>query len=241
MCRFRSVLFFVVIATAITGATVPAATAAERVAILIRPDVWETLRGDLERYKNAVKSKRKVEFEMVVSEFRDADDVRQRLKGLWTEKRIEGAILVGAIPMHRFFMHDHGNPNSIFYEDFNLPFVDTNEDGIDDAYRGTPDLKIWVANIRSSEVATNDDVDGLRRFFAKANAYHNHLVRFVRKAVVITDAELGLREDEMKLARAWFGESGVDLFVSPDNTLENFRKAFKQKPYAMCVMGVHSD
>lgn len=237
MGRLRVSLFCLITAIAIAGD----AKAAERVAILVRPAVWEVLRVDIERYQDAVKSERKVEFEMLVSDFRDAADVRQRLKTLWTEKRIEGAILVGAIPMHQFFMHEHANPNPLFYEDFDLPFVDANEDGVDDAYRGKPNPKIWIANVRSSELATNDDIDGLRRFFTKANAYHNNLVRYVHKAVIITDAELGMREDETRFAQTLFGESGVDFFASPNNTLENFRKTFQQKPYAICVMGVHSD
>lgn len=237
MGRFCVGLFFL----AITFIFASDARAAERVAILIRPAAWEALRADIQRYQDAVKAERKVEFVMVVSDFRDAADIRQRLKTLWTQKRIEGAMLVGAIPMHRFFMHEHANPNPLFYEDFDLPFVDTNQDGVDDVYRGKPDPKIWVANVRSSELATNDDIDGLRRFFTKAIAYHNNLVRYVHKAVIITDAELGLREDETKFARTLFGESGVDLFATPNNTLDKFREAFKQKPYAICVMGVHSD
>lgn len=28
--------------------------------------------------------------------------------------------------MHRFFMHEHANPNPVFYEDFDLVFIDKN-------------------------------------------------------------------------------------------------------------------
>lgn len=53
------------------------------------------------------------------------------------------------MPMHRFFMHEHANPNPVYFEDFDLRFVDKNKDGVDDAYEGKPQLKLWVANIRA--------------------------------------------------------------------------------------------
>jgi hypothetical protein len=41
-------------------------------------------------------------------------------------KGISGIVLVGALPMHRFFMHEHANPHPVFYEDFDLVFIDKN-------------------------------------------------------------------------------------------------------------------
>jgi len=57
----------------------------------------------------------------------------------------------------------------VYYKDFDLQFVDHNKDGVDDAYKGTPQLKDWVANIRASEKAGENDISGLRTFFAKTH------------------------------------------------------------------------
>ena len=51
-------------------------------------------------------------------------------------------------------------------------FVDKNKDGVDDAYEGKPQLKLWVVNIRATEKANHDDLPALRRFFAKTHDYY---------------------------------------------------------------------
>jgi hypothetical protein len=211
------------------------------VAILLRPSVWKELGSEISTYMDDVRASEKVEFELIQQEFESPEQVRGVLKNLWEKKGIEGAILIGAIPMHRFFMHEHANPNPLFYEDFSLEYQDVDGDGAAESYAGKPDVKIWIANMRASESATDDEHEGLRRYFNKVKRFRAGEIDYKNRAIIITDAELGLRDEEARLGRVLFGRSGVDILATPKNSLSNFRSAFHDKSYAICTMGVHSD
>jgi len=141
----------------------------DQVALLLRDSTCAALQGPLDQYIRDVETRFPVKVHVVKGRWETPKEVREVIKSQHDEKAIAGVILVGAMPMHQFFMHEHPNPNPVFYEDFNLEFVDTNKDGVDDAYKGKPHLKVWVATIRASEKATEDDIPGLRRFFAKTH------------------------------------------------------------------------
>ncbi|MCU0711545.1 MAG: hypothetical protein MUC43_05765 [Pirellula sp.] len=213
----------------------------EKVAVLIRPEAWTELESDVSQYLADVTKHQAVSFETVVKDFQTPEQVRETLKSLSIEKAIQGVILVGAIPMHRFFIHDNASPNPLYYEDFELVYHDQDGDGVDDRATGVPDLKIWVANIRSTEVSDSDDCEGLRRYFAKVHQFRAGELDFEYRSVIVTDAELGLRSDEASLGRELFGAEGVELLATPKNTLSEFRNAFAARTYAICTMGVHSD
>jgi hypothetical protein len=121
----------------------------DQVALLLCGNTYAALRGPLGQYIRDVEARFPVKVHVVKGRWETPHEVREAIKSLHDEKAIGGVILVGAMPMHRFFMHEHPNPNPLYYEDFNLEFVDTNKDGVDDAYKGTPHLKVWVANIRA--------------------------------------------------------------------------------------------
>lgn len=212
-----------------------------KVAILIRPELWETLQSDIHQYMADVRKQESLEFEVMRQDFQSPEQIRDSLRRLWEKEKIEGAILIGALPMHRFYMHEHANPNPLFYEDFSLEYVDENQDGAAESYLGTPKVRIWVANIRPSELANHDDVTALKSYFQKLKLFRDGKLAFEKRAIIVTDVELGLRSDEAKLGRFLFGESGVELLATPKNTLSEFRNAFRDKAYAICTMGVHSD
>ena len=212
-----------------------------KVAILVRPSLWSELKTEISQYMADLEIKEKVEFDVIRENFQTPAEIRTSLKSLWQEKGIEGAILIGALPMHRFYMHEHANPNPLYFEDFSLEYQDANGDGAAESYSGTPDLSIWVANIRASESQNEDNVEGLRHYFDKVKRFRDGQLQYEKRAIIVTDAELGLRSDEAKLGRVLFGKSGVELLATPRNTLGLFRNAFRDKSYAICTMGVHSD
>ena len=113
-----------------------------------------------------------VQLHIVEGAWTNPAEVRATIKSLHAKEGIVGVILVGALPMHLFFMHEHANPNPLYYEDFDLEFVDNDKNGVAHAYKGKPQLKVWVANIRACEKAREDDIPGLRRFFAKTHDYY---------------------------------------------------------------------
>lgn len=212
-----------------------------KVAILINSDAWKELEPEIKRYVADITASRQVTASIVVQDFQSPEHVRKTIKSLCDEKSINGAILVGAIPMHRFFIHENASPNPLYYEDFDLLYHDDNGDGVDDRATGIPNLKIWVANIRSTEQSNENDHEGLRKYFSKVHQFYAGQLTYENRSIIITDAELGLRSDEARLGRELFGPHGVDLLATPKNKLSEFRKAFDGRTYALCTMGVHSD
>ena len=213
----------------------------DEVALLTTRAAYQQLAPEIEQYKRDVEARFPVQLGVIQGDWSKPGEVRATVKDLYEAKKISGVVLVGAMPMHRFFMHEHANPNPLFYEDFNLEFIDRNKDGFDDAYVGKPAPKVWVANIRSTEKSGDDGVEGLRRFFAKAHNLREGKLHYERRAIVVTDAESAETLVESKLGRHLFGAGGVDVLGAGANTLEGVRKAFAKRAYAICMMGVHSD
>lgn len=135
-------------------------------------------------------------------------------------------------------MHEHANPYSLFYEDLSIAYRDENGDGAAESYSGKPDVKIWVANIRTSERKTDIELEVLRHYFNKFKRFRIGEISYQRQAIIITDAKLGLRNEEAKLGRILFGQSSVDLLATLKNSLSNFRSAFRDKSYAICTLVV---
>jgi hypothetical protein len=154
-------LIYLLIASPLLGAE------PERIAILLRERTQKALSEPLRTYVADVEAHFPVKLQVIARDWKTPKEVRETIKSLHREKVITGVILVGAMPMHLFFMHEHPNPNPLYYEDFDLEFVDHNKDGVDDAYKGNAELTIWVANIRATEKAREDDLPGLRRFLPR--------------------------------------------------------------------------
>jgi hypothetical protein len=188
-----------------------------------------------------------VKLAVVARDWKTPQEVREAIKSLHREKGISGVILVGAMPMHRFFMHEHANPNPVYFEDFDLRFVDKNKDGVDDAYEGKPQLKIWVANIRASEKEQDDDLPGLRRFFAKTHDYYTgKTVPELRTLFFSTDVST----EDWTGPGDWFKRRGGTRFSAPGDvtlltgkacTHQAALEAFKKHSYSLTCVGVHSD
>jgi len=149
--------------------------------------------------------------------------------------------------LFRSFMHENANPNPLYYEDFNLEFVDHNKDGVDDAYHGKPELKLWVANIRAIEKAVEDDLPGLRRFFAKTHDYYTGKVIPERRTLLFS-AEIPPEEGDG--TGDWFKRRGGARFSAPEDvtllegkscTHKAALEAFKKHSYSLTCVALHSD
>lgn len=149
--------------------------------------------------------------------------------------------------MHHFLMHEHANPNPLYYEDFDLEFVDRNSDGVDDAYQGKPQLKVWVANIRACEDARDDDIPGLRRFFAKTHDYYTgKAVPELRTLLFSTDQPTS----DWAGTGDWFKRRGGARFSAPEDvtllegkacTRDAALEALKKHSYSLTCVALHSD
>ena len=219
----------------------------DRVAILLNEPALKALDQPLRTYIADVEARFPVKLEVVARDWETPQEVRATLKKLHRENSIAGVVLVGAMPMHHFYMHEHANPNPLYYEDFDLGFVDRNSDGVDDAYRGKPELKIWVANIRASEDARNDDIPGLRRFFAKTHDYYTgKAVPELRTLLFSTDQPTA----DWAGTGEWFKRRGGARFSAPEDvtllegkacTHDAALEALKKHSYSLTCVALHSD
>ncbi len=237
---------FIVITLLLAASTLLAAEP-ERIAILLREPTQKALAEPLRTYVADVEARFPVKLRLIVRDWQTPAEVRAAIKSLHKESGVSGVILVGAMPMHPFFMHEHANPNPLYYEDFDLEFVDNNQDGVDDAYKGTPQLKIWVANIRACEKAQDDDIPALCRFFAKTHDYYTgrvvpELRTLLFSTEVITADWPGTGE--------WFRRRGGARFSAPEKvtllegkacTHKAALEAFQEHSYSLTCVALHSD
>lgn len=223
------------------------AAESERVAILLHERTEKALAEPLRTYVADVEARFPVKLQLFARDWKTPAEVRAVIKSLHRESPVAGVILVGAMPIHLFFMHEHPNPNPLYYEDLNLEFVDNDKDGVDDAYKGRPELKIWVANIRVSEKARDDDLPGLRRFFSKTHDYYTgkavpELRTLLFSSEVPTEDWAGSGD--------WFKRRGGTRFSAPaDVTILEGKScthqaalgAFKKHSYSLTCVALHSD
>jgi hypothetical protein len=219
----------------------------ERVAILLNEPTLKSLDEPLRTFIADVEARFPVKLEVVARDWKTPQEVRAGIKKLHREKPVAGVVLVGAMPMHHFFMHEHPNPNPLYYEDFDLEFVDRNADGVDDAYRGKPELKVWVANIRACEDARNDDIPRLRRFFAKTHDYYTgKAVPELRTLLFSTEQST----TDWAGTGDWFKRRGGARFSAPEDvtllegkacTHDAALAALRKHSYSLTCVALHSD
>jgi hypothetical protein len=216
---------------------------ADQVALLVSPGVYSALKPDLQQYKADVEARIPVKLHILEGTWGNPAEVRATIKRLHAEEGITGVVLVGALPMHRFFMHENANPNSLYYEDFDLEFVDKDKNGIDDAYKGKPQLKVWIANIRACEKAREDDIPGLRRFFAKTHDYYTGKAVPELRTLLFSTADYPVDGDLFRRhgGTRFSAPGDITMFEGKACTLKAARKAFKKHSYTLTYVGLHSD
>jgi hypothetical protein len=219
----------------------------ERVALLLREPTQRALAGPLSTYVADVEQHFPVKLQVIARDWTTPREVRETIRALHKESAITGVVLVGAMPMHHFFMHEHPNPNPLYYEDFDLEFADTNKDGVDDAYKGKAELKLWVANIRASEKADYDDIPGLRQFFAKTHDYYTGKIAPESRTLFFS---ADVPSADWAGAGDWFKRRGGTRFSAPDKvtilegkscTHKAALEAFRKHSYSLTCVAVHSD
>jgi hypothetical protein len=223
--------------------SVEGARAADQVALLISPAVYGALKQEIKQYKEDVEARFPVSLNIVEGKWKTPLEIRTDIKRLYPEKGVSGIILVGALPMHRFFMHEHANPNPLYYEDFDLVFVDRNKDGFDDVYLAKPQLKVWVANIRACEKAKDDDIPGLRRFFVKTHDYYTGKAVPELRTLLFSASDWPGTGDAFRRrgGTKFSAREDITLLEGKACTLKEARKAFKKHSYSLTYVGIHSD
>jgi hypothetical protein len=142
----------------------------DQVVLLIRRGSWTALETRIVRYKEEVEARFPVQLNILKGSWTKPAEVRQTIREIYEKKGLTGVVLVGDMPLHRFYMHDFANPNALYYEDFTLPF---SHDEIALSYTGEPNPKVWVANLRAVSDPTDPGIDQLKEFFDKTHSYYS--------------------------------------------------------------------
>ena len=244
--HFPSIRLFACLACLLTGpalATGVDATGPDRVAILLRERALKALAEPLRTYISDVEQRFPAKLQIVARDWKTPEEVRAAIKDLHEKQQVSGVILVGAMPMHRFYMHDFANPNPLYYEDFDLKFSDRNGDGVADGYQGEPQLKVWVANLRYSVNANDDDIDTLKRFFAKTHTYYH-----AEKAM--EPRALALSASDWPEGGTWFKDQiggklldkdAITVLEKKACMLRSAEKALNEQNHTLTYIQVHSD
>lgn len=226
----------------LTVLAVAGARASDQVALLIHRSAHKQLATEIARYETDVEGRFPVTLHVVQGDWTKPEEVRAVVKDLYLTNRISGVVLVGAIPMHRFYMHGFANPNPLYYEDFDLLFNDTNKDGVAESYVGKPNLTVWVANLRCEVDGRKEGVDGLRTFFSKTHQYYLGKQEIERRALAISASDWpgGGKWFSNAVGSKLFGAGNVDVLDSKEVTLTKVRSAIRSHAYTLCYIQVHS-
>jgi len=142
----------------------------DQVVLLVRRNSWKELEAEISRYKVDVEANFPVQLNILRGSWTKPAEVRETIRKIYDTKSLSGVVLVGDMPVHRFYMHDFANPNALYYEDFTLPF---SNDEIAMSFTGKPEPKVWVANVRAVSDPMDKGIAGLKTFFDKTHGYYS--------------------------------------------------------------------
>lgn len=155
---------------------------------------------------------------------------------------LDGVILVGDMPLHRFYMHNFANPNAVYYED---PMMEFNDATVATSYTSEPNPQIWVANMRAVSAPDNPGIEELRKFLNKTHAYYCGQQQINNDMLIVAGHEWPeggrLAEREMRECFNRYDTLIADgndksTFVTREQILDTF-----SKNYRMFYIQVHSN
>ena len=183
-----------------------------------------------------------MDLRIVVGEWETPAEVREQIKALCDPNGLEGVVLVGDMPLHRFYMHYFANPNALYYED---PMLEFNDPVTATTYCSAPNPQIWVANMRAVSAPDSPGIEELRKFLNKTHDYYAGKQQINNDMLIVAGHEWPeggrLAEKEM---RGCFNRidtligNGNDkrTFVTREKLLDTF-----SKNYRLFYIQVHSN
>ncbi len=181
----------------------------DQVVLLVTRGTWKDLSSEIERYKTDVEDGFPVQLNILRGSWTNPMQVRETIREIYDTKGLSGVVLVGDMPLHRFYMHDFANPNALYYEDFTLKF---SNDEIATSYSGRPDPKVWVANLRAVSDPGDKGINKLKAFFEKTHLYYSGGQAIRHKALFAAGWEWP--DGAKEASAAW-----ESVFPGPDRSL----------------------
>ena len=219
----------------------------DQVVLLVLRNSWKELEAEIKRYKDDVEAAFPVQLNILRGNWSKPAEVRETIRKIYDTKGLTGVVLVGDMPLHRFYMHDFANPNALYYEDFTLKF---SHDEIALSYSGRPDPKVWVANLRAVSDPDVKGINELKAFFDKTHAYYSGSQTISHQALFAAGWEWpdGAKEASTAL-KSLFPESETSVLINETGktstaehlgaTRTNILNAFKED-FTFFYIQVHS-
>lgn len=219
----------------------------DQVVLLIKRTTYENLKSEILQYKKDVETNFPVQLNIVTGTWFKPLQIRETINKVANEKGLSGVVLVGDIPMHKFFMHGFLNPNPLYFEDYNLKF-DNDETAA--KYLEEPAPKIWVANLRSVSSPDLKGIEELKSFFVKTHSYYSGQISIRHRALFAAGWEWpGGAHESSKAMSSVFSNNEIDVITNDAGkdsgkesigaTYTNLTTAFKDN-YLMYYIQVHS-
>jgi hypothetical protein len=163
----------------------------DHIVVVIDAQLYPWIKDKFTRYLDEVQERFPVEFSLVkVNGLRSRNpiaprELREILQNEYTVNKTIGALLVGQVP-YALWNQAVGNNSgqlSVFYEDLDGAFEDTNGDGFYDYHTFGPHegTEIWVCWMRPPVIG---QVFFMNRFFEKTHRYYTGDVVITKKAFV---------------------------------------------------------
>lgn len=214
--------------------------ALDNVAVYCKTGDFAALKPDLVAYKKDVERRFPVRLIMRTGDWKTPEELRKSIRRDIQRARISGAVLVGALPMHHFYIHEEVRPNVLYYEDPYQRYQSVGNHGADDRRIGASRMRIWVTNIRASAEEADPDLEGLRTFFKKTRAYYRGDQRIDFRAFAVSGRDWP--EDS-----AFFMEQATrNVFRNAGDVVTevskvNVQKLMNEHTYRIAYVRLHSD
>jgi hypothetical protein len=161
------------------------------------------------------------------------EELRALLRDAHTSQRIEGALLIGSLPVAWFQVKDDFGqdgyaewPVDLFYMDLDGTWLDTmrydphdtlvpGHDGVYDVHTGNLMPEIYVGRLMPNGLG--DSLQALRNYFRKDNAFRHDTIALVPRALVFVD------DDWQSYAPEWSRDVGIlyperTTYTEPETT-----------------------
>ncbi len=173
----------------------------QNVALIIDERIYNNLKNEIDNYTNSVSANYNVQVFLWNSS--SPYELRKFLRNLYENESFIGAILVGDVPIQKYYTYWEDYPQysevhlcPYYYMDVDGYWYDGNQDGILDNRTGDIAPEIWVGIIRSLHDNGNN-ISELKNYFHKLREYRNGNLSLPQSALVFID------DDWESIADGW--------------------------------------
>ncbi len=123
------------------------------------------------------------------------EDLKQLITDDYNNKNIEGAVLIGELPVAWYEIRnadeDTEFPSDYFFMDLDGDWYDNDNDDLYDAHSGSYKADIWVARIMAHNLTDPNmtEADFIARYFEKNHAYRKGLLTLENKSFTLVNKD----------------------------------------------------